>query len=151
MSEAARFRIVLDTNVILGAGSRWVMTEPPAPLPDHFPSRLVHCVTTSHDGLVCDDILLEYAEKLEDQKHPAERIKRYLGYLIGTCELVEIIRFYCEPRPEDADDTIFVLCALNGDAHFLVSEDHHLLDLKAAYDPPKIRTGEEMRVPLSLT
>jgi hypothetical protein len=63
MSNPQCFRIVLDTNVIVGAGSRWVMADPPAPLPHHFESRILHCVTTSHNGLLCDDILLEYAEK----------------------------------------------------------------------------------------
>lgn len=151
MSQGNRYRIVLDSNVIIGAGSRWVMANPPAPLPNHFESSLVHSVTTSHNGLLCDDILLEYAEKLEDRSHPAERIERYLGHLILVFEKVEIVRFYCEPRPSDPDDTIFILCAINGKAHFLISEDHHLLALKASYDPPKIRTREEMRVPLALT
>jgi predicted nucleic acid-binding protein len=100
--------------------------------------------------LVCDDILLEYAEKLEEFNHPPERIDRYIGYLVGACEDVRIERFYCEPRPADLDDTIFILCAINGNAHFLISEDKHLLDLRNAYDPPKIRTREEMRQPLAL-
>jgi predicted nucleic acid-binding protein len=150
MSDGQRYRIVLDTNVIVGAGSRWVMTDPPAPLPDHFESRIVHRVTTSHDGLLCEDILLEYAEKLEFCNHPPDRITRYLGHLVLTCEFVEIVQFYCEPRLADLDDTIFILCAINGKAHFLISEDHHLLDLRNAYDPPKIRTREEMRQPLAL-
>ncbi len=65
MTAAECYRIVLDTNVIISPGSRWVMAEPPSPLQDHFPSLIVHCVATSHDGLVCADILSEYAEKLE--------------------------------------------------------------------------------------
>jgi predicted nucleic acid-binding protein len=150
MSGAPRYRIVMDTNVIIGAGSVWVMPEPPAPLPENFSSRVVHCVTTLHEGLVCDDIILEYAEKLETFHHPPERISRYLAYLAGACENVEIVKFYCEPRPEDVDDTIFVLCAINGSAHYLISDDHHLLDIAHAYDPPKIRAVEDMRVPLLL-
>ena len=151
MSDGPRYRVVLDTNVILGAGSRWVMADPPAPLPDHFESLVVHRVTHSHDGLLCEDMLLEYAEKLQLFKHPAARIERYLGYLILTCDVVEIAQFYCDPRPKDVDDVIFILCALNGEADYLISEDHHLLDLKGAYDPPKIRTREEMREPLAIT
>jgi predicted nucleic acid-binding protein len=150
MIDGERYRVVLDTNVIVGAGSRWVMAEPPAPLPDHFESLVMHCVTTSHDGLICEDILLEYAEKQEFFNHPAERIERYLGYLILTCEMVAIVQFYCDPRPTDSDDVIFILCAINGKAHFLISEDQHLLGLKDAYDPPKIRTREEMRQALAL-
>lgn len=151
MSQAKGYRIVMDTNVIVGAGSRWVMADPPAPLPNHFKSRIVHCVTTDHSGLLCEDILLEYAEKLEFFNHPPERITRYLGHLILTCELVDIVHFYCDPRPVDPDDTIFILCALNGEAQYLISEDEHLLDLQDAYDPPKIRTRQEMRQPLSLS
>lgn len=150
MNAPDRYRIVLDTNVIIGAGAKWVLKDPPAPLPGHLESLIVHCVTTSHTGLLCDDILNEYAEKLEFMDHPAERIERYLGYLILTCEHVEIVQFYCEPRPQDLDDVIFILCAINGKAHFLVSEDDDLLNLKDNYDPPKIRTREEMRLPLAL-
>ncbi len=111
MSEELRYRIVMDTNVIIGAGSHWVTTDPPAPLPENFGSRVVHCVTTLNNCLVCDDIMLEYAEKLEFRKHTPERIARYIAYLAGACEPVEIVKFYCDPRPEDPDDTIFVLCA----------------------------------------
>src|SRR5688500_4056638 len=108
MSVAVRYRLVLDTNVIVGAGSRWVMTERPSALPNNLPSQPVHCVTASHEGLVCEDIMLEYAEMLEYHRHPPERIKRYLGHLAGACEMVHIISFYCEPRPVDPDDTIFI-------------------------------------------
>lgn len=150
MSDATSYRIVLDTNVVVGAGSRWVMEDPPLPQPGHLPSQIVHCVASTHNGLWCDDILLEYAEKLEELKHPPARIMRYLGLLLLSFERVNILRFFCEPRPADLNDTIFILCALNGQAHFLISEDRHLLDLKDAYDPPKICSREDMRVPLGL-
>jgi predicted nucleic acid-binding protein len=150
MSAAQRYRIVLDTNVIVAAGSRWVMTDPPAPLPNNLESRIVHCVLTSHDGLFCEDILLEYAEKLEFYGHPPARISRYLGLIILAFEKVEIATFHYQPLPSDSDDTIFILCAMNGNAHFLISDDEHLLELKHAYDPPKIRTREQMQAPLML-
>lgn len=35
--------------------------------------------------------------------------------------------------PSDGDDTIFMLCALDGEADYLVSEDHALLALKPHY------------------
>ncbi|MGH2510742.1 MAG: PIN domain-containing protein [Ktedonobacteraceae bacterium] len=150
MSNPNRYRVVLDTNVILDAGSRWVMSDPPVPLPENSLSLLVHRVAIGHDGLFCLDILHEYAEKLEDLHHPAVRIERYLRYLTQCFKFVYIEKFYCDPRPEDQDDTIFILCALNGKAHLLISSDPHLLKIRSAYDPPQICTPTEACVPLAV-
>lgn len=150
MTDAVKYRVVMDTNVIVAAGSRWVMNSPPSPLLDNLESRIVHCVATLHLGLVCEAILLEYAEKLEDRNHPRERITRYLAYLKGACETVEIISCTCDPSPTDEDDVIFILCAIDGRADYLISGDNHLLGLKDSYDPPKIRCREEMQAALSL-
>lgn len=46
-------------------------------------------------------------------------------------------------KPTDPDGEIFLLCALDGNADYLVSEDHALTNLKASYPKPVIgRCGE---------
>ena len=44
-------------------------------------------------------------------------------------ECVEIRFFHFRHYPVDADDTIFLLCAINGAASHLVSYDRHLLEI----------------------
>ncbi len=39
-----RQRVVLDTNTVIGAGSRWLASEPPAPVSPL--QRLVYCVAS---------------------------------------------------------------------------------------------------------
>ena len=46
-------------------------------------------------------------------------------------------------RPRDPDDEVFLLCAIDGDADYLVSEDRDLLSLRAAYSRPTIANCEE--------
>lgn len=65
MSAAIR-RVVLDTNQIVGAGSRWLQASIPTPDPNPH-RRLLLCVAQRHTGLYCDPIIREYIEKLLDR------------------------------------------------------------------------------------
>lgn len=85
----AVFRVVLDTNEIVAAGSRWLDTGVPASSPNaHL--RLLIIVATKHTGLYCDEILHEYARVLLERRHPPEMARRLLTYLQGAFEPVEI-------------------------------------------------------------
>jgi hypothetical protein len=130
------FRVVLDTNEILGAGSRWLESAEPQPLT--FIQRLIYEIASRHQGLYCGKIAGEYIEKLIDIGHPPARVIKYLAYLMGAFERVEIVSATCNPPPEDEDDTIFLLCAIDGNADFLITEDNDLLRLVESYDPPRI-------------
>ena len=46
-------------------------------------------------------------------------------------------------QPDDPDDEIFLLCALDGNADYLVSEDDDLLSLRNHYARPSIVNCEE--------
>lgn len=138
-----RYRIVADTNLIIGAGSTWVMPQPPAPDPAKPLQRAVHRIAESHTGLLCDEIKAEYAAKLIDRNHPPERIERYMAYLVGAFEHVIVVSTSCHNPPSDPDDVIFVLCALDGRADYLFSADHAVLAVRGSYDPPKIRNHSE--------
>jgi predicted nucleic acid-binding protein len=152
MTAAApsRYRIVADTNLIIGAGSTWVMSQPPVPDPTKSLQRVIHCIAESHTGLYCGEIVGEYIEKLIDLGHPTERVTRYIAYLLGAFERVKVVSKTCAPAPTDADDVIFLLCAIDGRADYLFSADRAVLAVRTAYDPPKIRDHAECGAVLGL-
>jgi predicted nucleic acid-binding protein len=144
MMPSTPYRVVLDTNQIIGAGSRWLAGETPQPVSP--PQRLVHGVATQHIGLYCQEILAEYVDVLLRRRHPRERVTRYVAYLAALFTDVTVTSRGCHTPPDDPDDVIFVLCALDGDADFLVTEDGHILAVRHAYHPrPAIVPPDEAR------
>lgn len=144
---SAVFRVVLDTNEVVAAGSRWLDTGLPSS-GNNAHLRLLIIVATRHSGLYCDEILDEYARILLERRHPPERAQRLITYLQGAFTRVEIISSAAPTPPSDPDDEIFVLCALDGDADYLVSEDDHLLALRADYERPVIGKCSEVTTQL---
>ena len=69
---AQQYRVVLDTNQILAAGSKWVTGEVAIDA-KNISRRVLICVACSHTGLYCGKIIGEYLEKLIDKGHPPER------------------------------------------------------------------------------
>lgn len=131
MTTDNRYKIVLDTNQIVEAGSRWV--DPIYDASKKPATELLRTVAREHTGLYSAKVMAEYVEKLLHFKHPPERVFRMCGLLAGAFQQVEIKSTTCDPLPVDPDDIIFLLCALDGKADLLVSEDGHLLDLKDSY------------------
>jgi predicted nucleic acid-binding protein len=149
MTSIAPHRVVLDTNVVIGAGSRWLASEPPQPAT--AVQRLVHWVACRHTGLFCREILAEYVELMLRRNHPPERISRYVAYLASLFTCINVTSSSCHTAPEDPDDLVFVLCALDGNADLLVSDDRHLLQLQKAYHPrPAIIRPVEASLRLSV-
>lgn len=128
-------RVVLDTNQIVGAGSRW-LERPVANANMH--RRLLACVAEAHTGLYCDEIIDEYLEKLLDRGHPEPRAKMLIAYILGAFSCVEVTSSTAPVRPVDPEDEIFLICSLDGHADYLVSEDTDLLALKEMYERPVI-------------
>lgn len=58
--------------------------------------------------------------------------------IVATFEEVNAISTGAPIPPSDPDDEEFLLCALDGAADYLVSEDRHLRELKNAYAQPVI-------------
>ena len=139
---AAVFRVVLDTNEIVAAGSRWLDTGAPSSVRNEH-LRLLIIVATRHKGLYCDEILEEYARVLLERRHPPERVRRLLTYIQGAFAPVGIASSVAPFPPSDPDDEIFLLCALDGGADYLVSEDAHLLALRSHYERPVIADCSE--------
>ena len=142
-------RIVLDTNQIVGAGSRWLAGTTAAANANSHRTLLVR-VAGEHCGLYCDEIIEEYLEKLLDRSHPPYRARKLITYIMGAFLRIEIVSPSAPVPPSDPDDEIFLICALDGDADFLVSEDRALLALKASYERPVIGRCSEILVALGV-
>ena len=95
-------------------------------------------------GLYCDEIIDEYLEKLLDRLHPPQRARKLIAYIMGAFNRVEVVSASAPVPPADPDDEIFLICALDGDADYLVSEDGDLLDLEANYERPVIGRCSEI-------
>jgi len=149
MSPVVSHKVILDTNVVIGAGSRWLANDPPNPV--SLLQRLVFCVAHRHDGLYCDGILDEYIELMIRKKHPHDRITLFVAYIREFFTHVVVTSATCHTAPPDRDDTIFVLCALDGHADVIVSDDKPFLTIRPAYHPrPAILPSEEAAIRLSV-
>ena len=136
-------RVVLDTTEIVAAGSRWLHHVVPTPDPNQH-RRLLICVAERHVGLYCSPIILEYIAKLLEHGSPTERVLELIAYVIGSFESVNVVSSAAPVPPTDPDDEIFVICAIDGAADYLVSEDYHLLALKSKYQRPVIGTCSDL-------
>lgn len=143
------YRVVLDTNQIIGAGTSWLGVGRPNP-DNNACRRVLICVAESHRGLYCGKIIGEYIEKLVDRNHPADRALKMITYIMGAFTRIEITTTAAPVPPADIDDEVFILCAIDGQAHYLVSEDRSLLDLKGSYEQPIIGGSEEVANALGL-
>ena len=65
-------------------------------------------------------------------------MRRLLTYIQGAFAAVGVTSTAAPTPPSDPDDEIFLLCALDGNADYLVSEDAHLPALRHDYRPPLI-------------
>lgn len=112
-------RVVFDTNVLISAF-----------IYGGNPERLFDLARFGELQLIVSpDILLEFAFVLEEkfaweEDDIAEAIKAigYSSELVKPTEKLEVV------SDDDADNRILE-CALAGSAGFIVSGDHHLLDL----------------------
>ena len=130
-------RVVLDTTEIVAAGTRWLYHQVPQPDPNAH-RRLLICVAERHVGLYCTPIILEYIEKLIERGSPEARVLELIAYLMGSFESVSVVSPAAPVSPSDPDDEIFVICAIDGKADFLVSQNRHLLNLQKDYQRPVI-------------
>lgn len=136
------YRVVLDTNQVVGAGSRWL--DQGLPSPNNNPHlRVLIRVAESHTGLYSSKMVGEYLEKILDRGHPSERALKLMTFIMGAFSQVKITTKSAPVQPTDLDDEIFLLCAIDGNADYLVSEDHALTSLKSSYAKPVIgKCGE---------
>lgn len=120
-------RAVLDRNVVLAADGA---TNPLSPNKEIISRWSVG----EFIWLVTADIAAEYAEKLLDKGNASSEVEAFIAGLFLLAECIEIRFFHFRHYPVDSDDTIFLLCAINGAASHLVSYDRHLLDVGIFYE-----------------
>ena len=120
-------RAVLDTNVVLAADRASNPLSPNKEILSRWANR-------EFAWLITEDIAAEYAEKLLEKGNAPAEVQAFITGLFLLAELVEIRFFHFRHYPVDSDDTIFLLCAINGAATHLVSYDRHLLDVGIFYD-----------------
>lgn len=137
----ARRRLVLDTNQIVAAGSRWIEKGLPGRPNCHL--RILVLGFVRHRGLYTDAMLAEYSAKLIERGSPHERAERLIRNIANAFERVVVVSGRAPAPPRDPDDEEFLLCAIDGDADFLVSEDRDLLSLRGEYSRPTIARCEE--------
>lgn len=141
------YRVVLDTNEVVSAGTGWLDHGIPAP-DKNTHRRVLIRVAEAHTGLYSGKIVGEYLEKLVDLGHPKERAVKMLTYIMGAFSAVEIVSKSAPVPPADPDDEVVLLCAIDGNADYLVSEDKHLTDIKGSYTKPVIGRSDELAGPL---
>ena len=122
----AQLRAVLDTNVLLAARHGSHPMSPNAEILDRWQRR-------EFTFLYSLDTLAEYAEKLLSHGVSATEVESFVLLLARHGELVPVVYFHFRHYPVDADDVMFLLCAINGRATHLVSYDPHLLSLQPFY------------------
>ncbi|NLT71286.1 MAG: putative toxin-antitoxin system toxin component, PIN family [Verrucomicrobiaceae bacterium] len=127
------FRAVLDTNVVLAAKRSTSTTSPNAEVVSRWRAA-------EFTWLLTHDILNEYADKLLELGIAATDVVDLLVDLGALGELVPIHFFHVRNYPSDADDTPFLLAALNGQASHLVTYDEHLQLVGIFY--PEFKTCE---------
>jgi predicted nucleic acid-binding protein len=146
--QTTNFRVVLDTNQIISAGSSWLVTGLPSP-DKNVCRRILVRVAESHTGLYSGKVIGEYLEKLLDlHPHLSERSLKLVTYIMGAFSQVQITSQTAPFPPSDPDDEIFILCAIDGNADYLVSDDHSLINIKSNYGKPII--GKSVDLALSL-
>ncbi|MBL9132174.1 MAG: PIN domain-containing protein [Verrucomicrobiaceae bacterium] len=117
---------MLDTNVLLAARRSSHPASPNVEILDRWRRR-------EFTFLYSLDTLAEYAEKLLECGLPASDVEAFIRLLALHGEVVPIVFFHFRHYPVDADDVMFLLCAINGSASHLVSYDDHLLSLRPFY------------------
>ena len=119
-------KAVADTNVLVAA---FLSPNPASPNKE----VLAAWKAGSWIWLHSEDTLAEYVEKLQHFGIDDDLILLFVKDLLLSGKEVNISFFHLPSYPEDVDDIAFLLCALNGNADFLLTYDEHLLCLTPDY------------------
>ena len=114
-------RIVLDTNVYIGAALQGELTE-----------DILEWIAENPDIylIISEEILLEIAQKLQEKFHwAAERIELFLNRISKIAEIV-VPNEKLDIITRDPDDNKILECALVGNADLIVTADQDLIKLK---------------------
>ncbi len=125
-------RVVFDTNAMI-SGLLWK-------------GKPYHCLLLARSRIIqsvyCNAMLGELSEKLRGKfKYSENHIHAVVADIRRYAKQVEI-EGSLQVVQADPDDDKFVECAIVGGASFIISSDHHLLDL-GEYQNIKIASPED--------
>ncbi len=125
-------RAVLDTNVIISAifwrGAPYKVMK--------------KALQRDFILVISPDILEEVSERLKHKFNlPREEIETLMNILLSYSDIVEPTTKVNVVKADENDNKI-IECAIDGEADFIVTGDHHLLELKS-YKSIKIITPAE--------
>ena len=125
-------RVVLDTNVIISAifwrGAPYKVMK--------------KALQRDFILVISPDILEEVSERLKHKFNlPREEIETLMNILLSYSDIVEPTTKVNVVKADENDNKI-IECAIDGEADFIVTGDHHLLELKS-YKSIKIITPAE--------
>ena len=116
-----RIKVVLDVNILISA--IFSFTGGAHKIVDFALDKKIKIYTSL-------EILKELEEKLRDKfKQDESFIERQVSLILNYAELIEP-KLELNIIEKDPDDNKFLECALESDADFIITRDHHLLDLK---------------------
>jgi uncharacterized protein len=122
-------RAVFDTNVIISA-----LFNPKRP-----PAQLLELALQGKIRLIVSPQLIEEIERVLTYPKVKKLLKKQktdpgeVGEAIAKALKVAVLTpgdLTVEAVPDDPADDIVLACAVEGSADFIISGDHHLLDLK---------------------
>lgn len=122
-----KFRVVIDTNVLLVSISskskyHWIFKK---------------LLDAEFDLFVTNELLMEYEEVISSKYNPSTAKDVIRALLLLTNVHLTTIYFNWKLIDSDPDDNKFVDCAININAHLLVTNDKHFEVLKNI-DFPKL-------------
>lgn len=131
-------RAVIDTNVLISG----IVSK------KSYPAKIInYWILNKFDPVVSPEIVEEYAEVLTRDKFSAlGTVSMRLDFLNKLLSLDWVLLVHPNQKlniiKEDPKDNIFLECAVEGECKFIVSGDHHLLQL-GEYESIRIITAEE--------
>ena len=135
------YRIVLDTNVLVSA----VLNKQDAP------AAIVNAVINGDYSLISSPAILEEAlrvfsypkirQLLQKNRVSSQEIETFIHQIAGICIIVPG-KLQIDAVQKDISDNMFLSCAIEGKADFIVSGDHHLTELKNFHKIPILPPAE---------
>jgi hypothetical protein len=118
-------RVVVDTNVLVSG----VISEKGAPRRILEAWRQEHFVLVTSPAIITEIIRVLHYPRIQETYHLIEADIQGVAETLTIDALVTTDSYRVE-RSRDPQDNIFLACALEGKAEYLVSGDIHLLELK---------------------
>jgi hypothetical protein len=135
-------KAVIDTNVLLsgsvaGSGSPYEILEA---------WRRGDLLLVTRDDIIAEVIEVLGRPYYRKRRHVTDEIIAKIARALKTEALETKGELTVEVIAQDPDDNKFLACAIEGEADYIVSGDHHLLDLGSYMGIPIVRPAVFLEV-----